>query len=130
MGLVAYIESSWCLIRTKHLMLTAASGHCYTMRRRRDHNFVPGGSQLLVVYLRQRDWTHTIGRLLCESHQTNEAISVASQLNLTKLKKRIATCYKDYTQPRVTAANFRMVCFQQYLQSQPKHISVNLQPTS
>lgn len=87
MGLVAYIESSWCLIRTKHLMLTAASGHCYTMRRRRDRNFVPGGSQLLVVYLRQRDWTNTIGRLLCESHQTNEAISVASQLKLTKLKK-------------------------------------------
>lgn len=59
MGLVAYIESSWCLIRTKHLMLTAASGHCYMMRRRRDHNFVPEGSQLLVVYLRQRDWTNT-----------------------------------------------------------------------
>lgn len=42
-------------------MLTAASGHWYTMRLRRDHNFVPEGSRLLVVYWRQRDWTNIIG---------------------------------------------------------------------
>lgn len=98
MGLVAYIESSWCLIRTKHLMLTAASGHCYTMRRRRDRNFVPGGSQLLVLYLRQRDWTNTIGvgrqTTLREPPDKRRYLG-GFTINLTKLKKLKATCYKD-----------------------------------
>lgn len=98
MGLVAYIESSWCLIRTKHLMLTAASGHCYTMRRRRDRNFVPGGSQLLVLYLRQRDWTNTIGvgrQTTLRKPPDKRRYLGGFTIKLNQAKKLKATCYKD-----------------------------------